>query len=161
MIAGLVLFNATWAWATRSVVFFTHPTKVTGKSFEFDTGDPRYDVEPAGKCGQPFLGGTIFGIPDPRIANPKEVCGHGKVYVISEPGGNTGTPPLLITPVTTPIAPDSPVVVADSSKLIREQLPRLDKVEGDNIPGVPELRNVIRGKDVANAVKNTPKRVQN
>jgi hypothetical protein len=133
----------------------------TLKSIKFEAGDPRFRVEPSGKCGQPFLGGTAFGHADPRLTDPKAVCGHGVVLVVLDP--DVGRRPLLILPVsTTPVAPEGGAVAAgtpvalDSTKLVREQLPRLDAVAGDAIPAVVELRRAIRARDVAKAMTNVP-----
>ena len=135
----------------------------TLKNVTFKAGDPRFRVEPPGKCGEPFLGGTAFGHPDPRLTDPKAVCGHGIVTVVHEP--NRGRRPLLILPASTTqvaseegmgnAAPSS--VALDPVRLIRDHLPRLDAASGDAVAVVVELRNAIRSRDVVNAMRNVPK----
>jgi hypothetical protein len=157
-----MVFTATAAFADHErVVFDNHAGRPggTGKRRTFDLGDPRYQVEPPGKCGEPFLGGTAFGHPDPRFKDPKAVCGHGIVFILTKP--HEGRRPLLILPIsTTPVAPGQgarQAIAVDPARLVREHLPRLDAVSGDGIPVIVELRNAIRSLDVARALKHLPR----
>ena len=162
---GSIFGAATTALAEhKRVVFDNHEGRSggTGKRLTFTKGDPRFQIEPPGKCGEPFLGGTAFGHPDPRLTDPKAVCGHGIVFVVLDP--EVGRRPLLILPVSTaPVDPERGAVAAASSvaldpvTVIREQLPRLDAVAGDAFPAVVELRKAIRARDVARAMMNVPK----
>src|SRR5882762_6726113 len=82
------------------LVFDNHPTGgagATGKFIIFKIGDPLYKVEGPGKCGHLFLGGFAFGHPDPRIKNPKAVCGHGVVAIVTHP--DESRPTLSILPI--------------------------------------------------------------
>jgi hypothetical protein len=62
--------------------------------------------------------------------------------------------------MTEPVAPDLSVALAvvDSSKLIREQLPQLDKPQGDKVPAIVEVRSAILKADTAKAARDVPKR---
>ena len=162
---GLILGAANVAFAEHErFVYDDHGGRPGGtlKSIKFKAGDPRFRVEPPGKCGEPFLGGTAFGHPDPRLTDPKAVCGHGVVTLVTH-GPGEGRRPLLILPVsTTPVEPEGGTgtaasIALDPARLIREHLPRLDTVSGDAVAVVVELRNAIRSRDVARAMKNLPK----
>src|SRR5687768_10444674 len=159
---GLILVNVAFAEHQR-FVYDDHGGRPGGtlKNIVFKAGDPRFRIEPPGKCGKPFLGGTAFGHPDPRLTDPKAVCGHGIVTVVTDP--QEGRRPLLILPLsTTPVEPEGGTgaaapIALDPARLIREHLPRLDTVSGDAVAVVVELRNAIRSRDVARAMKNVPK----
>jgi hypothetical protein len=138
----------------------------TGQEATFQTENKNYQLKYSDSCrtssanyGHFFLGGFAFGHPDPSIKDPKALCGHGIARLVEPP--SQGTPPLLIMPVTSPVDPEAenPLqAVADATKVIREQLPRLDKAEGDTVPKVVELRKVLVASDAAKAVKSLPKR---
>jgi hypothetical protein len=160
-----VVWSESSAMAAKRYRFVDdHPTGgagATGKMVFFNEGDPRFKIEPAGLCGQPFLGGTYNGHPDPRLADPKAVCGHGYVYEtgVAEPPSR----PLSIQPVTTPVAPEGAASSATgrggkARRVIREQLTQLDRPEGDRLASVMELRSALHSADVAKAAKNVPKR---
>ena len=138
-----------------------HPTGgpgATGKRIIFTEGDPRYKIEPPGLCGLPFIGGTVDGHPDPRLTNPNAVCGHGIVSDVAFP--DEPSRPLSIQPITEPIDPDAPSPPAgDARRVIREQLPQLDRPEGDRMAAVRELRVAVHLADAAKAMRNLPKRV--
>jgi hypothetical protein len=145
-----------------------HPTGGPGPTSNtpifFTEGDPRYKIEPSGLCGQPFIGGTVNDHADPRLTDPSAVCGHGYVYIIGI--AEQPSRPLSIQPITEPIDPDAPTSSAagnpgggDPRRVIREQLPQLDRPEGDRAPVVRALREAVHATDVAKAVKFTPKRL--
>jgi len=138
----------------------------TKQEVTFQTGDKNYHLEYGDQCrtsyanyGHFFLGGFAFGHPDPRIKDPKATCGHGIATLTAPP--ETGTPPLLIMPAIALVDPDSEAplnAVADATDVIRQQLPRIDKPEGDKLSKVIELRKVVNAADAAKALKNVPKR---
>ena len=148
----------------QSIVYFTHPTPATGKSYTFATGDRNFHVFNGGKCGQPYLGGSFQGMPDPRKKDPTQVCGWGKVYIIIDgPGGgdtgDTGPAPVSILPIEAPMPVESSGGAAvDAAKLIRDMLPKIVKSDGDKMPVVIQIRDTIRSLDVLNGAKSTPKR---
>ncbi len=114
VMASLILTSAAAAGPVTYHVTDNHPTGGPGATKEdaFISGnDPR--VQLPGKCGHFFLGGFAFGHPDPRIKDPKAVCGHGILFQVTGPPDN-GTPPLLITPVTAPVAPNLDISIAAS-----------------------------------------------
>jgi len=141
-----------------------HPTGgagANGKTYFFTEGDPGFQIEPAGLCGQPFIGGTVEGHPDPRLVDPNALCGHGFVYEI---GGIAQDPsrPLSIQPITEPIDPDAPAPgnqPGDARRVIREQLPQLDRPEGDSMAIIRDLRLAVHLTDVSRATKSLPRRL--
>ena len=138
-----------------------HPTGgpgATGKTITFNEGDPRFKIEGPGLCGQTFIGGTVEGHPDPRLTDPNAVCGHGIARLQAE----TQDPsrPLSIQPITEPIDPDAASAPAgDARRVIREQLPQLDRPEGDRVAAVRDLRRAVHLADAAKAARNLPRRV--
>ena len=163
--AGAIACGAPQVLAAKKYRFIdNHPTGGaggTGRTIFFNEGDPRFRIEPSGLCGQPFIGGTVNGHPDPRLTNPTAICGHGYVFElgIAEPASR----PLSIQPVTTPVAPEagaSPSAggAGSARRVIREQLTQLDRPEGDRLATVIELRSAVHSADVAKARKNAPKR---
>jgi hypothetical protein len=140
--------------------FDNHPTGgpgATGKRIFFTEGDPRYKIEPPGLCGLPFIGGTVEGHPDPRLTNPNAVCGHGYVFERALP--DEPSRPLSIQPITEPIDPDAGSSSAgDARRVIREQLPLIDRPEGDRMAAVRDLRAAVHLADAARATLNLPRR---
>src|SRR5437868_4106173 len=138
----------------------------TPQSAIFQTEDKNYHLEYSDQCrtsyanyGHFFLGGFAFGHADPRLTDPKAFCGHGIATLVDPP--EPRTPALLIMPETSPVDPDAagPVNLgADAVAVIQEQLPRLDKPEGDKVLKVVELRKVVAIADTAKALKNLPRR---
>ena len=163
-VACAVICGAPRALAAKRYRFIdNHPTGgpgATGKTVFFNEGDARYKIEPPGLCGQPFIGGTVNGHADPRLANPNAVCGHGWVFEIgvAEPASR----PLSIQPITAPIDPDADSsgagAAGDARRVIREQLTQLDRPEGDRIAAVIKLRSAVHTADVVKAAKSVPKR---
>ena len=142
-----------------------HPTGgagANGKTYYFTEGDPGFQIEPAGLCGQPFIGGTVEGHPDPRLTDASAICGHGYVYEI---GGTAQDPsrPLSIQPITEPIDPDAPAAPGnqpgDARRVIREQLPQLDRPGGDSMAIIRDLRVAVHLTDVSRAAKSLPRRL--
>ena len=132
----------------------------TNQIIRFPTKNPPFKIEPPGKCGEPFVGGTLFGHPDPRSMDPKAACGHGVVSAeFHEPF--TQTPPLLILPVTTPVAPgsakDEAARLTDASHLLRNTLPQLDRPNRDQVADVTRMRSAVHAADVLNASKHLPR----
>ncbi len=159
----LVVICSSTAFA-RDVVLYVvtdnHPTGGPGKTnhqFTFQKGDPRFQVKGPGKCGDLYLGGFAFGHPSPHRDDPSAVCGHG--YVLHLTFARTGPSPVSILPIQAPMPlEENATTAADAAKVIRELLPRLDKSDGDRLPEVVHLRDVIRTIDVLNGVKAIPKR---
>ena len=150
----------------KSVVNETHPTGgpgALGKTLEFNTGDPAFRIVPPGKggCNGPSLHGFAFGHPDPQKKDPAAVCGHGLVFIITEPKGSSA--PLSILPIEAPmpVASSRGLTALESARLIRDMLPKLDKSEGDHAPVVMDIRRSITAMDAAKARKNMPKPTPN
>ena len=159
IVVSLLVLCVTSAQAQhQSIVYFTHPTPQTGKSYTFDTKDPNFHILTGGKCGQPYLAGSFRGMADPSIKDPTLVCGWGKVYDADKPG-QTGTAPLSILPIEAPM-PVEEGAQADAARIIREMLPRLDKSDGDKVPVIIQIRERILTMDVNNTLKYLPKRTR-
>ena len=107
----------------------------------------------------PFSG-KVFGDnthPNPQDADPKAVCGHGYVTIVGPP--STAPTPVSILPIQAPM-PMEPggSAIVDAARFIREMLPRLDKIDGDKLPGIVQLRESIQRIDARNGSRTIPLR---